>query len=423
MVDDLALPLAESSPIFGALENTMEHQNENDVFDAEVQPKAEVIALVRYTVTPEDIVKTTAEYAALSADTTPGYEAVRRAIAYCRTTCVDIENQRKAKKAGALDYGRKVDAGAKALVALIDPIRDELQAKKDKVDQEKERVKREAEAAEKAALEAKIRAEREAEEARLTAEREAKEAAARAEREAEEARLAQQRALLEAQAAELAEQKRQQEEAARLEGLRIAAERQRLADEQAAAQKKLDDAKAAEDARQAAAKTAEEKRQAEAKAAEEAREAEARRAREEAAAAERARLAAERSELERQQRELAEAKAKAEREEADRLAKIQAEKDAAAQAERDRIAAEEARVAEAERQAELARRLEALKPDATKLHAFAQQLLAVSPPDVTSDEARQTLANAISILHGVVASLESFGVADGEFAEVAPAAE
>lgn len=374
----------------------MENQNDNDAFEAEVQD-AKVIALVRYHVTPEDIAKTTAEYGALSADTTPGYELVRKAIAYCRTTRVQIEKRRKQLKASFLEGGRRVDSGARSLVELIEPIENALQAKKDAADEEKDRIKREAAEAERRALEEKIRLEREAEEARHTAEREAREAAARAEREAEERRLAEERARLEAQAAELAELKRQQEESARIEGLRIAAERQRLADEQAAAQRERDQARAAEEARAAAAKKAEDERQAEAQ-----------RVRDEAAAAERAHLDAERAELERQQRELAEAKAKAEREEAARQAKIQAEKDAAEQAERDRIAAEEARVAEAERQAELARRLEALKPDCQKIQAFAEKIGELCPPDVKDPQAAEVVAAAALDLADIVKTLELF---------------
>lgn len=233
--------------------------DDRDAFEPEVQPRAEVIALVRYTITPEDIAKTTADYAALSADTPAGYEQVRKAIGYCRTTRVEVETQRKAKKAGALEFGRKVDAGAKALVALIDPIETELQRKKDTVDAERERIKREAAEAERAAIEAKVRAEREAEEARIKAERDAEEARLRAEREAEEQRLTAQRAemaaerqKLEAERAALERQQREladaraqaereeavrlakieaeREAAARAERERIAAEERRVAE-------------------------------------------------------------------------------------------------------------------------------------------------------------------------------------------------
>ncbi len=50
--------------------------------------------------------------------------------------------------------------------------------------------------------------------------------------------------------------------------------------------------------------------------------------------------------------------------------------------------------------------------------AFAQQLLALTPPDVQSDEARQLLANVMSMLLGVIATLEAFGT-DQEAASAA----
>jgi chromosome segregation ATPase len=278
---------------------------------------AEVIALVRYHVTPADIAKTTAEYGALSADTPAGYEEVRKAIGYCRTTRVAVEARRKQLKASSLEFGRRVDKAAKDLVALIEPIEASLQAKKDAVDAEKERVKREAAEAERRAAEEKVRLEREAEEARL-----------RAEREVEEARIAEQRAQLEREQAALAEQKRQ--------------------------------------------------------------------------------LDAQRAETERLQRELAEAKTKAEHDEAVRQAKIQAEKETAERLERERIEAEERRVREVERQAELARRLDALKPDVEKVRAFAQTISELSAPAVQSAEAQQAVAVAMAALVDVVNGLQAF---------------
>jgi hypothetical protein len=49
------------------------------------------------------------------------------------------------------------------------------------------------------------------------------------------------------------------------------------------------------------------------------------------------------------------------------------------------------------------------KTDEEKLSDFAADINALMPPDVQSDEARQTLANVLSILHGVVGTLEGFG--------------
>lgn len=383
---DMAARAAEVGPLLDAAEAAANAEPETEAFDAEVQQQDASLALVRYDVTPEDIARTTAEYGALSADTTAGYEQVRKAIAYCRTTRVEIEAKRKQLKAASLEYGKRVDRAAKDLVELIDPIESALQAKKDAVDAEKERLKREAAEAEKAALEAAIRAEREAEEARLKAERDAEEARLRAAREVEEKRLAEERARLEAQAAELAELKRQQEEAAR-------AERERMATEQ----KKFDDERRAEEMRQHALRMDEERLR---------REAEAERQRE--AAEERQRLAEERAENERFRRELEELKAKAEREEAARQAAIKAEAEAKAQAERDRVAAEEAKAREAERQAELARRFEAMKPDRQRIKDLARAIGEIRRPDVTSAEATALVDETFATLETLTVSLDTW---------------
>lgn len=276
-----------------------EQADNRTVHEPEVQ-HASVTPLVRYHVTKADIENTRSVYAALSCETTEGYESVRKAIAFCRTTRTKVEQRRKELKADSLEWGRKVDGSAKELTALIESIEKPLQAKKDAVDAEKDRVKREAEEAAKREAEAAERAARDAEEARVKAER----AALDAEREA---------------------------------------------------------------------------------------------------------LAAQRAELERAQSELKEAREKADREEFERQTRIQAEKDAAAQAERDRLAAEEARVAAAERQAELARRLEALKPDAEKLWAFAASINTLTAPEVQSDEARQALDAALAALVDVTTALDGFG--------------
>lgn len=194
--------------------------------------------VTRYGVTPEQIEAKKKTYAALTCDTREGYEQVRLAIAECRTTRVQVEAKRKELKAGALEYGRRVDAVAKQLTGLVEEIETPLQEKKDAVDQAKARAKAEKEAQEKAALEAQLRAEREAEEARL-----------KAEREAEEARLAAQR------------------EAQRIEAERLAAERRAFEEEQRKAREAAEKAaaesraKAEEDARKIAEERAEVERQ------------------------------------------------------------------------------------------------------------------------------------------------------------------
>lgn len=315
--------------------------------------------IVKYDVTTEQIAAERERCASLSADTPKGYEEVRKSIAKMRATRVAIEKRRKELKAGALEYGRKVDAAAKHLTGLVEEIEAPLQAKKDAVDEEKARAKAEAEAAKQRAIEEQIRQEREAEEARL-----------RAEREAEEQRLAAER------------------EAQRVEAERLAAERAKFEAEQAAAE---------------AARRAEEERLARERAEAEAKLRAEREAEERRIAEERAKLEAEaRAERER----IAAERAAAEREEAERQARIRAEQEARERAERERAEAEERRVREAERKAELERRLAALRPDAEKLAAYASALHAVPIPDVSAPEATATLDEAQELLQRVCDVLE-----------------
>lgn len=310
---------------------------------------ATVTHLVRYAVTLDDIRAKGEEYAALTFDTPTDYERGRKAIAVLRTTRVGIEKRRKELKEDSLEYGRRVDAVAKELTRAIEAIEDPLKAKKQAVDDEKARAKREAEEAEQRALEAKIRAEREA----------------------EERRLAEERRKLDAERAELAERQRQADAAAK-------AERERVEALQAAERARLD--------------------------------AEAERLKaEREALAEAARL--EREQLEADRRAVEEAKRKAEREEAERQARIRAEAEAKERAERERVAAEEARVAELERQAAIAKRLEALKPDAEKVAAFAGSIRAwmngVVKPEVSSVIADNAIHHAIMSIERIADELEA----------------
>ena len=301
----------------------------------------------RYGVTAEQIEARRTSYAGLSADTPRGYEEVRLAIADCRDTRVAVESKRKELKADALEYGRRVDSVAKSITAMIETIEEPLKTKKAAVDEVKARAKQAREAAEKAAIEAQLRAERDAEEQRLAIMREGQRI--------EAAKLAAERAELEAARAQ------QREAEARFAAEReaeIAAERAQLAAERAAQERVMADARAADEAR------AKETRNA---------------------------LAA-------QQREI-------DRIEAVRLAQILAEQEA----ERRRIEAEEARVLEVERQAALAARLDALRPDAEKLRGFASDIRCLVAPSPATAEARKVLISAITALCEIASDLESFG--------------
>lgn len=136
-----------------------------------------------------------------------GYVMVHRARMDIKNKRCAVENMRKELKADALDYGRNVDAEAKRITALLEPIETHLLEQEQTIDAEKERIKNAARL--KAEAEAKAKAD--AEEAARKAAQEAEAAALRAERQKLEA-----------------------------ERLAMEAERSRVAAEQKAAQDKID---------------------------------------------------------------------------------------------------------------------------------------------------------------------------------------
>lgn len=142
-------------------------------------------AVIRYDVTDEQIEALRERFAALTrADDRESYEAVRLAIGETRDLRVAVEEKRKELKAGALEYGRRVDEVARRYREALEGIEAPLKALKAAEDEKKAAAKAAAEAAELARVEAEIKARREAEEAELRRQREAEEARIRAEREA-----------------------------------------------------------------------------------------------------------------------------------------------------------------------------------------------------------------------------------------------
>ncbi len=314
-----------------------------------------MLRVITYPTNDEVIAKLAAECVDLSADTTKGYEEVRVAIGNLRSLRVSVEERRVELKASALEYGRKVDREAKRLTGLIEAIESPLREKKQAIDDEKAARKAAEEQARLDALREEIR------------QREEQQAAERkAAQEAEDRRLAEERAALEV-------------------------ERQRLADERRIADEKAAADRAAADEAQRLERAQLDAERAEIRARQEAEE---------------ARLRAEREALEAERRTVEAARQQAEREEAARLARQRAEQEARDRAERERIAAEEARVAEVERQAALQARLDALRPDVEKLTAFAEQLRAITPPAVTSIEAREWLNDTLQAIALAADSLD-----------------
>lgn len=187
--------------------------------------------VVEYSVSDAAIEKLRERYSGLTIANPADYERVRVAIADVRDIRVQVEKTRVELKADALAYGRKVDAEAKRITALLLEIEETLKLEKQKVDDEKDRVRREKEAAEKARIEAELKAKRDAEEAAAKAERDR----IAAEQKAEADRLAKERAALEAERAAAEEERRKAQsvidEQNRLERERIEAEQAKLREE------------------------------------------------------------------------------------------------------------------------------------------------------------------------------------------------
>lgn len=196
--------------------------------------------LVDYGITDDLIEIFKAKYGALTCDTKDGYEQTRLAIGVLRGARGKIEKRRKELKADALEWGRKVDAEAKRVTAIIEEIEEPLVRNKLTADDVIAQTKRQKELAEQQAKELAERAQREADEAKRKAEWDAL-AAERAAMAAEKARQEEeQRVLREQLAAERAEMERKRrafeiEEAQRKAKIEAQqqAERDRIAQEEA----------------------------------------------------------------------------------------------------------------------------------------------------------------------------------------------
>jgi fused signal recognition particle receptor len=384
---------------------------------------------VVYQFTVEEVRLRLAVFRDIDVQTPAGYKTAVRALAVCRSLRGDIESRRKELKAGALEYGRRVDSAARELCEAVGSVELPLKEDKSTVDAEKARLKAEREEAERVAREAEIARKLAEEQARQAAEAAAALATtvafaldtysvddwiAAMEDGHSEYTLGDGQTTLTMGAAERAHplvvtretqcreiiRERRAAEQARLDAERAELDRQRQELE-------------AERARQAAAQAEQERVALEAREAEEMKLAEAHAALEAASARQRAEARADEARIAAQQHRLDEQKRLAEFEEAERRTAERAARAAAEQADRDRVASEEAAVAEAERQAELQRRREALRPDRERVQAWVAALQAVTVPDVTDAEARgfvQTLREALEEWRG---EAERIGESDG----------
>jgi DNA repair exonuclease SbcCD ATPase subunit len=332
-----------------------------------VAPAPEMLA--RYGADIVDaIVGKAEEYSGLTFDTRENYESSNKVLRTVITARTGIEKRRVELKAAPLKECTDIDAAAKYLTTLVEPIERQLKAKKDVVDNEKARIaaarKAEEEARVRAEAEAKLKAEAdrlaviEAEQKRVAAEQAAKELA------------------LKAQQYAIDEANRKAEAERRAADERAAQERQAAADKAAAEQA----------------------------------------AKERAAQEE---IDRKRREVEAEARRVAEARASAERLERDRLDRIErdriAEEARAAAAiaearriERERVETEEARVAHLEQMAALKKREEALRPDKEKLAAYAATVREVAWPEVVDVSASEFMLRKLRELEGILTALESY---------------
>lgn len=87
-----------------------------------------------------------------------GFDAVHKARMIVKGKRVEVEKLRKELKADAIEYGRQVDAEAKRITGMIEPIEDHLEAQEKAVIDEKERIRKAAEDAKRKIIEDRVQA-------------------------------------------------------------------------------------------------------------------------------------------------------------------------------------------------------------------------------------------------------------------------
>lgn len=85
-------------------------------------------------------------------DDTTGFKAVHDARMIVKAARVDCEKTRVKLKADVLERGRKIDAEAKRVAAMLAPIEEHLEAEENAVVNERERIKAQAEEARRAKI-------------------------------------------------------------------------------------------------------------------------------------------------------------------------------------------------------------------------------------------------------------------------------
>ena len=105
--------------------------------------------LAKFTVTDAAIAQMKKKYLPLRVnglEDKQGYADVRAARLHVKAKRVEVEKTRKDLKEDSLKFGRAVDAEAKRIAALLEPIETHLEAEESAIDAEKERLRQEKEA-------------------------------------------------------------------------------------------------------------------------------------------------------------------------------------------------------------------------------------------------------------------------------------
>lgn len=210
----------------------------------------EALPLAKFSLQDAAIATMAQQYGTLTingVEDTEGFKAVHAARMVVKDHRVKVEKVRKELKADALEWGRKVDAEAKRITLLLEPIEGHLTKQEDVYEEAKEairnaaRLKAEAEAKARADAEAaRIKAEQEAEAARVKAIQDAENERLRVEREKIEA----ERAAFEAEKAKAAAEAKAAQDKIDADRRAVEAEQKRLADEEAARLRAVDMEKA-----------------------------------------------------------------------------------------------------------------------------------------------------------------------------------
>lgn len=102
-------------------------------------------AVIEYNITEAGLAELRKKCTGLKAFDKAGYKAITQALSEIRGLRTDIEKCRVEYKSDALEYGRRIDAEAKRVTALILEIENPLKTEKDNYDAEQARIKTEAE--------------------------------------------------------------------------------------------------------------------------------------------------------------------------------------------------------------------------------------------------------------------------------------